>query len=186
MAEIDVLGERALPEMYMSIFPERVSALVTNRSISTGGDGRWATSKAHPRTKPALRGKGDTPSSPTLMIAGLPLRRMALASSTPTGCHMKLSIVICMASLAGCSSLSPRAPLTESSFSQVHPGMTSDQVVSRLGPPTWTYRVRQDRMTILNYRFDWNGCIVYSVSVLPNGVVRDVGPQEDPRCDKPD
>jgi hypothetical protein len=102
---------------------------------------------------------------------------------------MKLYSVGVMAmavGLFGCSSFNAQSQLTEDSFSTIRPGMKSEEVIRQLGAPTWTYRVRQEQMTVFNYRFDLNSCIIYSVSVLPNGIVHDVGPMQDPKCDRPD
>ena len=88
---------------------------------------------------------------------------------------------------SGCAAIAPtgRAP-TEADFATIQPGMTRQQVVDRFGPPTWTFGVRQEDLTILNYRFNRNDCIIYQVSVRPDGTVRDAGTGWDPRCDGPD
>lgn len=89
--------------------------------------------------------------------------------------------------VGGCTAIATagRAP-TEADFATIQPGMTRQQVVDRFGPPTWTFGVRQEDLTILNYRFNRNDCIIYQVSVRPDGTVRDAGTGWDPRCDGPD
>jgi hypothetical protein len=87
--------------------------------------------------------------------------------------------------LSACAAIRPGPSLSESDFATIKPGMTRDQVVARFGAPTWSFRVRQDNLTILNYRYSHSSCIIYQVSVLPDGTVRDVGTAEDPACDAP-
>lgn len=97
--------------------------------------------------------------------------------------------IACMWGLAaaGCSAISPISPApTEADFATIRPGMTRQEVVDRFGPPTWVFGVRQEDLTILNYRFNRNDCIIYQVSVRPDGTVRDAGTGWDPGCDGPD
>ena len=57
------------------------------------------------------------------------------------------------ATAVGCSTLLPARPaLDESDFAAIRPGMTREQVLSRFGPPTWTFAVWQEHLTIWNYR----------------------------------
>ncbi len=70
-------------------------------------------------------------------------------------------------------------------FATITPGMSSQEVLVKFGPPTWTFGVRQENMTIWNYRYYHGDCIIYQVSMLPNGTVRDAGTGWDPRCDGP-
>ena len=58
-------------------------------------------------------------------------------------------------------------------------------MLARFGPPTWAFGVRQENLTIWNYRFNRNDCIIYQVSVRPDGSVRDAGTGYDPACDGP-
>ena len=88
--------------------------------------------------------------------------------------------------MTGCSYLPPvGSALTEADFDTIRPGMTDQQVLSRFGPPTWAFGVRQENLTIWNYRFNPSGCIIYQVSVRPDGTVRDGGSTWDPACDGP-
>ena len=63
------------------------------------------------------------------------------------------SVAFLLWALSGCSQLTVRAGGGESDVASVVPGMTRDQVVARLGQPTWTFGVWQEHLTILNYRF---------------------------------
>ena len=67
----------------------------------------------------------------------------------------------------------------------IQPGMTSGEVVQRLGRPYYQFGVRQDNATIWNYRMRYGSCLVYQVSILPNGIVKDAGTAPDPACDGP-
>jgi len=73
----------------------------------------------------------------------------------------------------------------ESDFATITPGMSGQEVLTRFGPPTWVFGVRQENLTIWNYRFNRNDCIIYQVSVRPDGTVRDAGTGWDPACDGP-
>ena len=74
---------------------------------------------------------------------------------------------------------------TEADFMTIQPGWTSQQVLTTFGPPTWTFRVWQESLTIWNYRYYRGDCIIYQVSMRPDGVVRDAGTGWDPACDAP-
>ena len=68
----------------------------------------------------------------------------------------------------------------------IQPGMTSAEVIQRLGHPYYRFGVRQDNATIWNYRMRYGSCLIYQVSILPNGIVKDAGTGPDPACDGPD
>ena len=79
-----------------------------------------------------------------------------------------------------------QAPYVVSEGEQViHPGMTSSEVIQRLGYPYYQFGVRQDNATVWNYRMRYGSCLIYQVSVLPNGIVKDAGTAPDPACDVP-
>ncbi len=89
--------------------------------------------------------------------------------------------------VAGCAAYGPFPPaLTERDFATIQPGMTSSEVVARFGRPTWVFGVRQENLSIWNYRYDRNDCIIYQVSVRPDGTVRDAAQGYDPACDRGD
>ena len=74
---------------------------------------------------------------------------------------------------------------TEADFMAIQPGWTSQQVLTTFGPPTWTFKVWQESLTIWNYRYYRGDCIIYQVSIRPDGVVRDAGTGWDPACNAP-
>lgn len=80
-----------------------------------------------------------------------------------------------------------QAPYVVSEGEQViQPGMTSSEVIQRLGHPYYQFGVRQDNATVWNYRMRYGSCLIYQVSILPNGIVKDAGTAQDPACDVPD
>jgi hypothetical protein len=95
-------------------------------------------------------------------------------------------VVMASLALSACALTIPGPSVTEADFATIHPGMTRDQVVARFGPPTWSFGVRQENLTIMNYRYSHSACTIYQVSVRPDGTVRDAGPAWDPACDQPD
>jgi len=97
-----------------------------------------------------------------------------------------IAAVVLVIGGTGCAALPPvgRAP-TEADFATIQPGMTGQEVLNRFGRPTWMFGVRQENLTIWNYRFNRNDCIIYQVSVRPEGTVRDAGSAWDPACDGP-
>jgi len=79
-----------------------------------------------------------------------------------------------------------QAPYIVSEGEQViQPGMTSSEVIQRLGYPYYRFGVRQDNATIWNYRMRFGSCLIYQVSILPDGIVKDAGTGPDPACDGP-
>jgi hypothetical protein len=72
---------------------------------------------------------------------------------------------------------------TEADFMTIQPGMSSQEVLAKFGPPNWTFGVRQENLTIWNYRYYYGDCIIYQVSMRPDGTVRDAGTGWDPACD---
>ena len=80
-----------------------------------------------------------------------------------------------------------QAPYVVSEGEQViQPGMTSSEVIQRLGHPYYQFGVRLDNATVWNYRMRYGSCLIYQVSILPNGIVKDVGTAPDPACDVPE
>ena len=87
---------------------------------------------------------------------------------------------------AGCAALGPRGPApSEADFATIRPGITQAELLARFGRPTWVFGVRQENLSIWNYRFNRNDCVIYQVSVRPDGTVRDAAPGYDPACDGP-
>ncbi len=88
--------------------------------------------------------------------------------------------------VAGCAAFPVAPALTERDFATIQPGMTSSQILARFGPPTWVFGVWQEHLSIWNYRYNRNDCIIYQVSVRPDGTVRDAAQGYDPACDRGD
>ncbi|NUZ06566.1 hypothetical protein [Piscinibacter koreensis] len=68
----------------------------------------------------------------------------------------------------------------------IQPGMTSAEVISKLGYPYYQFGVRKDNATVWNYRMRYGSCLIYQVTVLPNGIVQEAGTGQDPACNVPD
>ena len=95
-------------------------------------------------------------------------------------------VAVAVLALSGCAAVATAPPpVTEADFAAIQPGMTRDQVVARLGPPTWSFDVWQEHLTIMNYRYSHSACTIYQVSVRPDGTVRDAGTGWDPACNAP-
>ena len=103
---------------------------------------------------------------------------------------MKNTSLLLLVALAGCAGGTigvGGAPYVVSEGEQaIVPGMTSSEVVQRLGYPYYRFGVRQDNATVWNYRMRYGSCLIYQVSILPNGIVKDAGTAPDPACDVPD
>jgi outer membrane protein assembly factor BamE (lipoprotein component of BamABCDE complex) len=99
----------------------------------------------------------------------------------------RLSLAVpALLALAGCAGSMDFGPRpTEADFATIQPGMTSQQILARFGRPTWVFGVRQENLTIWNYRYNRSDCIIYQVSIRPDGSVRDAAPGYDPACDGP-
>jgi hypothetical protein len=111
---------------------------------------------------------------------------------------MKITSLLWLVALTGCAGRTigvggapvggygGQAPYIVSEGEQViQPGMTSSEVIQRLGYPYYRFGVRQDDATIWNYRMRYGSCLIYQVSILPNGLVKDAGTGPDPACDGP-
>ena len=103
-----------------------------------------------------------------------------------TPAALRLAALLAAGGLAACANLvTGRPALAEADFATIAPGMTGNAVLARFGPPTWIFGVRQENLSIWNYRFNRNDCVIYQVSVRPDGTVRDASPGYDPACDGP-
>ena len=101
----------------------------------------------------------------------------AFHPATPAG------LALALLALAAFAPIGSAPAASEKDFATIQPGMTRDQVIARFGPPTWSFGVRQEQLTIMNYRYSHSSCVIYQVSVRPDGTVRDAGPASDPACD---
>ncbi len=98
----------------------------------------------------------------------------------------RAAAVLCVLAAGGCAAIRPFGPMpTEADFATIQPGMTRDQLLARFGRPTWVFGVWQENLSIWNYRYNHNDCIIYQVSMRPDGTVRDAAPGYDPACDGP-
>lgn len=75
--------------------------------------------------------------------------------------------------------------LTEANFANIKPGMTQQELLMTLGRPAWVFGVRLNNATIWNYRFFTGDCVIFQVSVAPEGRVIDAAQGYDPACDGP-
>ena len=108
-----------------------------------------------------------------------------VAATTLRACLAGLAVATA-AGLAGCYTPGNlgRMP-TEADFMTIKPGMSSQEVLTTFGPPTWTFRVWQESLTVWNYRYYRGDCIIYQVSMRPAGTGRAAGTGWDPACDAP-
>jgi hypothetical protein len=98
----------------------------------------------------------------------------------------RIAAVLSALVAAGCAAIGSYGPMpTEANLATIQPGWTRDQVLALVGPPTWVFGVRQESLSIWNYRYNRNDCIIYQVSMRPDGTVRDAGTGYDPACDGP-
>ena len=97
---------------------------------------------------------------------------------------MRRSALVAVSAItAGCAVLAAYPHPTEADFRTIQPGMTQEQVLAKFGRPTWVFGVRQENLSIWNYRYDRNDCVIYQVSMRPDGTVRDAAQGTDPGCD---
>ncbi len=95
-------------------------------------------------------------------------------------------VAACAVGLGGCAALGPVAPaLTEADFAALRPGISQQEVLAKVGRPTWIFGVRQENLSIWNYRFNRNDCVIYQLSIRPDGTLRDAAQGYDPACDGP-
>ena len=80
----------------------------------------------------------------------------------------------------------PATYIVDEGEQPIQPGMTSSEVVRKLGQPYYQFSVRQDNATVWNYRMRYGSCSIYQVSILPNGIVKDASTAPDPACDGPE
>ena len=84
---------------------------------------------------------------------------------------------------AGCAGW--RAPPTEADFASVKEGMPAQDVLGRLGPPTYTFGVPWQNVDVWNYRLIGGDCVVFQVVITQAGRVRESNSIWDPKCDGP-
>lgn len=96
------------------------------------------------------------------------------------------AVLVSVVGIGGCSAFGPIGPTpTEADFMALQPGMTQQEVLTRVGRPTWIFGVRQENLSIWNYRYSHSACVIYQLSMRPDGTLRDAAPGYDPGCDGP-
>jgi len=77
--------------------------------------------------------------------------------------------------------------LTEATFATIRPGMSADDVRTRLGRPAQVFGAGwQDHIQVWNYRFVGGDCVWFQVSIRDaDRQVREPGIGTDPACDGP-
>jgi len=76
--------------------------------------------------------------------------------------------------------------LTPQTFATITPGMSRQEVLTRIGRPTFVFPVGWQKLQVWNYRFGGieGDCVVFQVSISnATQTVTDAGPNTDPACD---
>ena len=96
-------------------------------------------------------------------------------------------LIASLAAIAGCSAISQWKVLTESSFSDIKPGMSADEVLAQLGRPTQVFGAGwAEHIHVWNYRWAGADCVWYQISIRDaDQKVREAGMAPDPACDGP-
>ena len=97
------------------------------------------------------------------------------------------ALLASLVAVAGCSAISQWKVLTESSFSNIKPGMSADEVLAQLGRPTTVFGAGWTEHThIWNYRWSGADCVWYQITIRDaDQKVREAGLGQDPACDGP-
>jgi hypothetical protein len=75
--------------------------------------------------------------------------------------------------------------LSEAHFNtEIRPGMTSEEVLRQIGPPSYTWGVRYHDQTVWSYRFVSPFCLVFHVGITPQRTVEDSSYGPDPVCER--
>lgn len=76
--------------------------------------------------------------------------------------------------------------LTEAEFAKIAPGMTSGEVLMRLGHPADVFNVGWQNLQVWNYRFYPGDCVWYQISISrTDWRVTEAALGQDPICDAP-
>ncbi|MBV9890478.1 MAG: hypothetical protein JO090_06290 [Rhizobacter sp.] len=81
--------------------------------------------------------------------------------------------------------VSSRQVLTPENFATIRPGLKRDEVLIRIGHPSYTVGVGYQHVQVWTYRFGGmeGDCVVFQVSISnASGAVSDAGPNTDPAC----
>lgn len=77
-----------------------------------------------------------------------------------------------------------RQVLTEANFLTVQPGATRDEVLATLGRPSEVRHAWRNG-ELWTYRYSHHACLLFVVTMNPDGRVRDAGYVPDPACNAP-
>jgi len=80
-----------------------------------------------------------------------------------------------------------RQVLTPQTFATIQPGMTQDDVLSRIGRPAFVVPVGWQQLQVWSYRFGGleGDCVVFQISISnASHTVTDAGPNTDPSCNR--
>ena len=75
--------------------------------------------------------------------------------------------------------------LTERNFYALPAGITQDELLARMGPPSSTFAIPRQHIRVWNYRYDTNDCLWFQVSIGDDGRVAETTRGIDPSCDPP-
>lgn len=71
-------------------------------------------------------------------------------------------------------------------LTRIEPGMTTDEVLIRIGHPGSVQAIPRQRLSIWNYRFPTNDCLWFQISIGDDGRVISGSQTTDPQCDPGD
>lgn len=74
--------------------------------------------------------------------------------------------------------------LNEAHFGSLRVGMTTEEVLVRLGHPAEVWAVRYHDQTVWSYRFDGPFCQLFHVGITPGRIVEDTSYGPDPLCER--
>ena len=72
---------------------------------------------------------------------------------------------------------------SEANFATITSGLSQQELLMRLGHPSWVFGVQRQRITVWNYRYYPPDCVVFQVSVSDTGTVTEAAQGQDPACD---
>lgn len=84
---------------------------------------------------------------------------------------------------AGGRLVSSQQVKTDANFASITPGLSQQDVLMRLGHPSWVFGVPRQGITVWNYRYYPPDCVVFQVSVSTSGAVTEANQGQDPACD---
>jgi hypothetical protein len=70
-------------------------------------------------------------------------------------------------------------------FAEIEPGISAQELLTRVGHPGSTIAIPRQHLVLWNYRYPTNDCLWYQFSVSDEGKVISGSTGIDPRCDPP-